>query len=230
VFWDIENCQVPSDCKAQDAVRGIRRLLGPLGPAYIRCFGNPGATDWTPAFPSRIIKELLSSGVHCAPTESDKQAADRAILSSMCRSVRRNPDTPIVLISGDKDFNNHMRVFREMGVFVIRIVRDGDFEKYEEKRKRRSPPDALTRWRGAVRAPGHRRHRHWQRNRRAGHGRLPGQGRQDGARFGAGTSRTPRPSARFVRAFSTLHSDRYTLTALHRRRLHSLLRREGLRV
>eukprot|EP01133_Synstelium_polycarpum_P017471 gene17471-20846_t len=129
VFWDLENCAVPSYMKGIHVVNAIRSFALQRGVLKnISAFAN-----------LKLIKDELRSNLQeCGVLLHDvsrnkSNASDIAILVEILKLVIDNkPPHCIVLISGDRDFSNVLNTltFRRYQVFLIHSTHASDVLKY----------------------------------------------------------------------------------------------------
>ncbi|XP_030499491.2 uncharacterized protein LOC115714869 isoform X1 [Cannabis sativa] len=103
VWWDFENCNVPSGVNVFKVSRNITaaiRASGIKGPIEITAFGDMVQL-------SRLKQEALSAtGINLAHIpQGGKNSADRSLLLNLMYWVSQNPPPAhLFLISGDRDF------------------------------------------------------------------------------------------------------------------------------
>ncbi|KAJ4490697.1 NYN domain-containing protein [Lentinula aciculospora] len=111
IFWDYENCSVPSNSSGYDIVRQIRNLAHEFGSIrLLKAYTQ--LSDQAIHSPRSVIlrSELQSSGVSITdcPHNNYKNVADQMIIVDMLAFAMDNPSGPdlttIMLISGDRDF------------------------------------------------------------------------------------------------------------------------------
>ncbi|KAJ3989209.1 NYN domain-containing protein [Lentinula detonsa] len=111
IFWDYENCSVPSDLSGYDIVKQIRSLAHEFG--SIKLLKAYTELSEQAIHSSRFLNlrsELQSSGVSITdcPHNNYKNVADQMIIVDMLAFAMDNPSCPasttIMLISGDRDF------------------------------------------------------------------------------------------------------------------------------
>ncbi|TFK42910.1 NYN domain-containing protein [Crucibulum laeve] len=125
IFWDYENCPIPSSASGYDVVNEIRRIAQTLGSttlfkAYLEVF------EQTPLSRSLALRsELQSSGVSLidCPHNGRKDVADKMILVDMLAHAIDNPaPSTIILISGDRDFAYAISVLRMRRYRVVLVT------------------------------------------------------------------------------------------------------------
>jgi len=121
VFWDIENCAVPSDIRGFQVVTAMRKFVGKRQGILknINAFGNLNQIR------QELRAELQQSGVllHDVPP-GKPSAADMALMVEFLKLVAdHRPPHHVVLVSGDRDFSNvlNVLVFRGYEVTLIHL-------------------------------------------------------------------------------------------------------------
>jgi len=121
VFWDIENCAVPSDIRGFHVVTAMRKFVGKRQGILknINAFGNLNQIR------QELRAELQQSGVllHDVPP-GKTSAADMALMVEFLKLVAdHRPPHHVVLVSGDRDFSNvlNVLVFRGYEVTLIHL-------------------------------------------------------------------------------------------------------------
>ncbi|KAJ6434639.1 hypothetical protein OIU84_018200, partial [Salix udensis] len=111
VWWDIENCAVPSGCDPHAIAQNISSALARMnycGPVSISAYGDTNGIN------SAAQQALSSTGVtlnHVPP--GIKDASDKKILVDMLFWAVDNPaPANYLLISGDRDFSNALHQLR----------------------------------------------------------------------------------------------------------------------
>ncbi|KAJ7527872.1 hypothetical protein O6H91_16G074700 [Diphasiastrum complanatum] len=105
VWWDIENCMVPSIVRPHDVARNISKALRQenyRGPISISAYGD------TYRLSDEVQTAITSTGInlHHIPS-GHKDASDKAIIVDMLLWALDNPPPGhILLISGERDFSN----------------------------------------------------------------------------------------------------------------------------
>ncbi|WZZ29040.1 hypothetical protein YC2023_012441 [Brassica napus] len=104
IFWDIENCKVPSDCKAAQVREKILRSLwdlGSRGPVEIIAVAANESR-----VPSFVSSKLKLSGIRFDTLNTTvKQASDESIKRRIGRWMEVTPaHATLLLITRDKDF------------------------------------------------------------------------------------------------------------------------------
>ncbi|XP_043698287.1 uncharacterized protein LOC122649008 [Telopea speciosissima] len=111
VWWDFENCSVPSGTnvfKVTQRIMSALRANGMKGPVTITAFGDVMQI-------SRSNQEALSSTGVCLNhiPHGGKNSADRSLLIDLVHWVSQNPPPAhLFLISGDRDFANVLHRLR----------------------------------------------------------------------------------------------------------------------
>ncbi|KAI3982108.1 hypothetical protein MKX01_019014 [Papaver californicum] len=127
IFWDIENCQVPSDVCPEDVAGNIRMALR-VHPIFqgaaVTLFSTYG--DFS-AFPKRLREGCQRTGVKLVDVPNGrKDAADKAILVDMFLFALDNPPpSTILLISGDVDFSPALHILGQRGYTIILVIPAG---------------------------------------------------------------------------------------------------------
>ncbi|PPQ89119.1 hypothetical protein CVT25_006491 [Psilocybe cyanescens] len=114
IFWDYENCPVPSNTSGYAIVGHLRTVAEPYGSvrslkAYLE------VTEQTPFKTLLMRSELQSSGVSLVdcPHNGRKDVADKMIIVDMLAHALDNPaPSTIILITGDRDFAYAMSILR----------------------------------------------------------------------------------------------------------------------
>ncbi|XP_059647799.1 uncharacterized protein LOC132294092 [Cornus florida] len=126
IFWDIENCPVPSDVRPEDVAGNIRMALRvhPVIKGAVTMFSAYGDFN---AFPRRLREGCQRTGVKLIDVPNvRKDAADKAILVDMFLFALDNPSpSSIVLISGDVDFAPALHILGQRGYSVILVIPSG---------------------------------------------------------------------------------------------------------
>ncbi|XP_073147219.1 uncharacterized protein [Henckelia pumila] len=116
VWWDLENCPVPKDCKdilprvTCNIIQAIRGL-GFRGKISIHGYGN------TTIFSEEVQNVLQSTGVRFIHILSD--AADKKITTDMFFWAYKNPGASYLLISGDVDFKYALSKLKGHGCNIM---------------------------------------------------------------------------------------------------------------
>lgn len=119
VFWDIENCAVPSGLDPYVVRPNIERALrtsGFLGPIYVSGYVNINTICR-----AHTLESLTESGItiHHVPS-GGMDSSDRALLIDvMFWTMRHSPPAHILLITGDTDFSVLMHKLRLLGYNVL---------------------------------------------------------------------------------------------------------------
>lgn len=123
ILWDIENCSIPSDVRAEDVALNIRKAVRrhPVITGLVSLFSAIGDFN---GLPIRLREACQSTGVKLIDVPNiKKDAADKAILVDMFVFALDNPPpSTIVLISGDVDFAPALHVLGQRGYNVITVV------------------------------------------------------------------------------------------------------------
>lgn len=126
IFWDIENCPVPSDVRPEDVAGNVRMALRihPIIRGAIVAFSAYGDFN---AFPRRVREGCQRTGVKLIDVPNGrKDAADKAILIDMFLFALDNPPpSSIILISGDVDFAPALHILGQRGYTVILVIPAG---------------------------------------------------------------------------------------------------------
>lgn len=126
ILWDIENCPVPSDVRAEDVAGNIRMALRvhPIIKGAVTLFSAYGDFN---AFPRRLREGCQRTGVKLIDVPNGrKDAADKAILVDMFLFALDNPPpSSIMLISGDVDFAPALHILGQRGYTVILVIPSG---------------------------------------------------------------------------------------------------------
>uniref|UniRef100_A0A1D1YNF8 Limkain-b1 n=1 Tax=Anthurium amnicola TaxID=1678845 RepID=A0A1D1YNF8_9ARAE len=123
ILWDIENCPVPSDVRAEDVAGNIRMALRvhPVIKGAVTMFSAFGDFN---AFPRRLREGCQRTGVKLVDVPNGrKDAADKAILVDMFLfALDNSPPSSILLISGDVDFAPALHILGQRGYTVILVI------------------------------------------------------------------------------------------------------------
>lgn len=123
ILWDIENCPVPSDVRADDVAGNIRMALRvhPVINGAVTLFSAYGDFN---AFPKRLREGCQRTGVKLVDVPNGrKDAADKAILVDMFLfALDNSPPSSIMLISGDVDFAPALHILGQRGYTIILII------------------------------------------------------------------------------------------------------------
>ncbi|MQL89943.1 hypothetical protein Taro_022506 [Colocasia esculenta] len=123
ILWDIENCPVPSDVRAEDVAGNIRMALRvhPVIKGAVTAFAAYGDFN---SFPRRLREGCQRTGVKLVDVPNGrKDAADKAILVDMFLFALDNPPpSSILLISGDVDFAPALHILGQRGYTVILVI------------------------------------------------------------------------------------------------------------
>ncbi|KAJ3842549.1 limkain-b1-type NYN domain-containing protein, partial [Lentinula raphanica] len=111
IFWDYENCSVPSNLSGYDVVKQIRSLAHEFGSIkLLKAYTQLSEQTMNSSRSFALRSELQSSGVSITdcPHNKFKNVADQMIIVDMLAFAMDNPSGPatvtIMLISGDRDF------------------------------------------------------------------------------------------------------------------------------
>lgn len=119
VFWDFENCPVPSGLDPFLVRLNIERALrksGYLGPISITGYGNIHLISR-----AHVLEALSETGVdlHHVPN-GGKNSSDRALLIDMLLwTIKHSPPAHVLLISGDSDFSVLLHKMRLLSYNVL---------------------------------------------------------------------------------------------------------------
>ncbi|XP_015581419.2 uncharacterized protein LOC8268001 [Ricinus communis] len=123
VWWDFENCNLPTGVnvfKVAHAITAALRANGIKGPVQITAFGDVFQL-------SRANQEALSStGINLAHVpHGGKNSADRSLLVDLMYWVSQNPPPAhLFLISGDRDFASILHRLRMINYNVLLASND----------------------------------------------------------------------------------------------------------
>ncbi|KAG0520530.1 hypothetical protein BDA96_08G082100 [Sorghum bicolor] len=120
IFWDIENCPVPSDVRPEDVAGNIRMALR-MHPVVRGAVTMLSAYGDFNAFPRRLREGCQRTGVKLVDVPNGrKDAADKAILVDMFLFALDNrPPSSIMLISGDVDFAPALHILGQRGYTIV---------------------------------------------------------------------------------------------------------------
>jgi hypothetical protein len=123
IFWDIENCPVPSDVRPDDVAGYIRTALR-LHPFIKGAVTMLSAYGDFNAFPRRLREGCQRTGVKLVDVPNGrKDAADKAILVDMFLFALDNrPPSSIMLISGDVDFAPALHILGQRGYTIVLAI------------------------------------------------------------------------------------------------------------
>ncbi|KAL3538868.1 hypothetical protein ACH5RR_002234 [Cinchona calisaya] len=126
IFWDIENCPVPSDVRPEDVAINVRMALR-VHPSITGAVTLFSAYADFNAFPRRLREGCQRTGVKLIDVPNGrKDAADKAILVDMFLFALDNPPpSSIMLISGDVDFAPALHILDQRGYTVILVIPSG---------------------------------------------------------------------------------------------------------
>ncbi|KAJ3009144.1 UNVERIFIED_CONTAM: hypothetical protein HDU68_002811 [Siphonaria sp. JEL0065] len=128
VFWDYENCQMPSGAQSCHIVECIRNSIREFGP--IHTFNAYASLRQTNLNDDDTRADLSNSGVTLIDCPRDKDAygktlknvADFKIIVDMLFFALDNPPpSVVVLISGDSDFNSALSKLRNRQYTIVLI-------------------------------------------------------------------------------------------------------------
>lgn len=123
IFWDIENCPVPSDVRPDDVAGYIRTAirLHPFVKGAVTMLSAYGDFN---AFPRRLREGCQRTGVKLVDVPNGrKDAADKAILVDMFLFALDNrPPSSIMLISGDVDFAPALHILGQRGYTIVLAI------------------------------------------------------------------------------------------------------------
>lgn len=124
MWWDIENCSVPSGVnvfKITQSITAAVRANGIKGPVQVTAFGDVSCL-------TRANQEALSStGVNLVHIPNGgKNSADRSLLVDLMYWVSQNPPPAhIFLISGDRDFAGILHKLRMNNYNILLAGKEG---------------------------------------------------------------------------------------------------------
>ncbi|KAI5061009.1 hypothetical protein GOP47_0023514 [Adiantum capillus-veneris] len=125
VFWDIENCSIPSNLDPYVVRPNIERALrtsGFLGPIHVAGYANLNTLCR-----GHTLESLSESGIsiHHVPC-GGRDASDRALLIDvMFWTMKHSPPAHVLLITGDSDFSVLMHKLRLLGYNVLLAANNG---------------------------------------------------------------------------------------------------------
>ncbi|GJN13315.1 hypothetical protein PR202_gb00007 [Eleusine coracana subsp. coracana] len=123
IFWDIENCPVPSDVRPEDVAGNIRMALRqhPVVKGAVTVLSAYGDFN---AFPRKLREGCQRTGVKLVDVPNGrKDAADKAILVDMFLFALDNrPPSSIMLISGDVDFAPALHILGQRGYTIVLAI------------------------------------------------------------------------------------------------------------
>jgi len=129
IFWDIENCPVPSDVRPEDVAGNVRMALRmhPVVKGAVTMLSAYGDFN---AFPRRLREGCQRTGVKLVDVPNGrKDAADKAILVDMFLfALDNHPPSSIMLISGDVDFAPALHILAEKEPHFIIQIKEHDLE------------------------------------------------------------------------------------------------------
>eukprot|EP00871_Galdieria_phlegrea_P003422 jgi/Galph1/4080/GphlegSOOS_G2761.1 len=133
VFWDIENCAVPTSVAGNYVVRKLTKRLEAFGETiWIRAYASmellktelkltlqTSGVELVDAIRDNTPRSSHRNGVHCF----GKDAADKLIINDMWLTAWQNmsSDICLVLISGDRDFAYTLSRLSMLGYYTIVI-------------------------------------------------------------------------------------------------------------
>ncbi|KAK8458152.1 hypothetical protein SEVIR_3G305400v4 [Setaria viridis] len=123
IFWDIENCPVPSDVRPEDVAGNVRMALRmhPVVKGAVTMLSAYGDFN---AFPRRLREGCQRTGVKLVDVPNGrKDAADKAILVDMFLfALDNHPPSSIMLISGDVDFAPALHILGQRGYTIVLAI------------------------------------------------------------------------------------------------------------
>ncbi|XP_068656748.1 uncharacterized protein [Aristolochia californica] len=123
IFWDFENCPIPSEVCPEDVAGNIRMALRvhPVIEGAVTTFSAYGDFN---SSPRRLREGCQRTGVKLIDVpHGRKDAADKAILIDMFLFALDNPPpSSILLISGDVDFAQALHVLGQRGYSIILVI------------------------------------------------------------------------------------------------------------
>lgn len=123
IFWDIENCPVPSDVRPEDVAGNVRMALRmqPVVKGVVTMLSAYGDFN---AFPRRLREGCQRTGVKLVDVPNGrKDAADKAILVDMFLfALDNHPPSSIMLISGDVDFAPALHILGQRGYTIVLAI------------------------------------------------------------------------------------------------------------
>ncbi|GLJ47101.1 hypothetical protein SUGI_0994650 [Cryptomeria japonica] len=126
ILWDIENCPVPSEVRAEEVAGNIRVALRvhPAIRGAVKLFSAYGDFN---NFPRKLREGCQRTGVNLIDVPNGKKdAADKAILVDMFLFALDNPSpSTILLISGDVDFAPALHKLGQRGYTVALVIPSG---------------------------------------------------------------------------------------------------------
>ncbi|CAA2985209.1 meiosis regulator and mRNA stability factor 1-like [Olea europaea subsp. europaea] len=120
IFWDIENCAVPSDMRSVNVVGNIRMSLRahPTINKPVKMFSAYG--DFS-AFSRRLKKGCCRIGVQLVHVPNDV-ASKKTLVDMFLFALDNRPPSSILLISGDRDFAPALHVLGQRGYTIILVI------------------------------------------------------------------------------------------------------------
>ncbi|CAM6087088.1 unnamed protein product [Calypogeia fissa] len=126
ILWDMENCPVPSEVKADDVAGNIRQALRthPVIQGAVTLFSAYGDFNH---FPRKVREGCQRTGVNLIDVPNGKKdASDKAILVDLFLFALDNaPPCTIFLISGDVDFAPALHKLGQRGYTVVLAIPSG---------------------------------------------------------------------------------------------------------
>jgi hypothetical protein len=123
VFWDFENCAVPTGMRGYNVVKAVRKYTDSFNITLrdIYAIGNTGILR------QGLYNELQSANVLLHHVSSGKEsAADMDIVAEIMKDIYRNPTAHmIMLISGDRDFSKILNFLDTETPHKIVLVHSG---------------------------------------------------------------------------------------------------------
>ncbi|KAK0526348.1 hypothetical protein OC842_005218 [Tilletia horrida] len=128
VYWDVDNCMVPTGMSGRDVALAIRKAIQDLSPPGVsepiivfKAYLELSSETAVPAAQVQLRSELQGSGVSLidTPKSGRKQTADFMMISDLLAFAIDHPaPARIVLISGDRDFAYALGTLRNRGFFI----------------------------------------------------------------------------------------------------------------
>ncbi|ORY14738.1 DUF537-domain-containing protein [Rhizoclosmatium globosum] len=122
VFWDYENCQMPSGAQSCDVVERIRTEIYEHGPIHLfHAYVDARHTNLSNDQKRSQIRQSGVKVVDC-PHDDKKNVADFQIMADILAFALDNPaPSVIVLISGDLDFSSFLGELRNRQYIIVLI-------------------------------------------------------------------------------------------------------------
>jgi len=124
VFWDFENCAVPSSFSGTQIVSAIRNYCLSLGGGNVGEIKNIIAIGNQKMMKESLRKELQNCGVvlHDVPSSHKPNQSDFAILVELFKFVLDNkPPHTVIIITGDCDFVTIINTMRNRLYNIVLI-------------------------------------------------------------------------------------------------------------